>query len=101
MVSVAVTAAVPAMAGGAVAEQVGTSIAPDGLEVTAQVRATLPVNPPLGVTVMVEVPLAPGDATLIGVPLSVKAGATVEPVTVIGTLVVSTTLPDVPVTVAE
>ena len=36
-----------------------------GLEEIAQVSATLPVKPPLGVTVMVDVPLCPGAAMLI------------------------------------
>ena len=55
-VSVAVTAPVPEIAVGAVAEQVGASTASAGLAVTAQVSVTVPVNPPVGVTVMVEVP---------------------------------------------
>src|ERR1700733_1349650 len=56
-VSVAVTAAVPEIAAGAVTEQVGISTAPAGLPVTAQVRATVPVKPPLGVIVTVDVPV--------------------------------------------
>jgi hypothetical protein len=42
---------------------------------TAQLRATLPVKPPVGVIVMVEVPLGPGDAMVTAVLLSVKPGA--------------------------
>jgi hypothetical protein len=55
MVSVAVTAAVPEMAAGMVAEQRGRSTAPDVLGATVHVSATLPVKPPLGVIVTVEV----------------------------------------------
>jgi hypothetical protein len=97
MVSVAVTAAVPEMAAGAVTEHVGGSSAPTGLEVTAHVIATVPVKPPLGVIVMVELAVAPGDAMVIGGPLSVKAGGTA---TVIATIVVSATPAELPVTVA-
>jgi len=98
-VSVEVTAPVPDIAAGCVAEQVGMSIAPAGLAVTAHVSATVPVNPPLGVTVIVEVPLAPGDDTLTAVPLRAKLGLTTDAFTVIGTFVVSVTLPETPVTV--
>jgi hypothetical protein len=100
IVSVDVTDSVPEMAGGAVAEQVGASTAPDGPAVTAQVSATLPVNPPLGVNVMVEVPLLLGDKMLTGGPLSVKVEANVVPVTLSGTLIDSATPPELPVTVA-
>jgi hypothetical protein len=99
MVSVAVTA-VPAMAAGAVTEQVGASTEPDGLAVTAHVSATMPVKPPLGVMVMVEVPLAPGDAMLIGPLLIVKVVASMGATTVIATLVDAAKLPELPVTVA-
>jgi hypothetical protein len=101
MVSVAVTGAVPDIAAGTAAEQVGASIAPVGLEVTAQVSATLPTKPPLGVMVIVAVPLCPADAMLIGAPFSVKAGVAIGADTVMARLVVSTTLPELPVTVAE
>jgi hypothetical protein len=100
MVSVAVTAPVPEMiAAGALVEQVGMSTAPEGLAVTAQVSATLPVKPPLGVTVMVEVPFVPGDVMLIAVLVSVKLGVTLGALTVTATLVVVEVLPEVPVTV--
>jgi hypothetical protein len=49
-------------------------MAPDGLLVTAQARVTLPVNPPAGVTVIVEVPLAPGDAMLTAVLVNANVG---------------------------
>jgi hypothetical protein len=55
MVRVDVTAAVPEMAGGALTEQVGISVVPEVPAVTAQVRTTVPVKPPLGVIVRVEV----------------------------------------------
>jgi hypothetical protein len=55
MVSVDVTPAVPEMAAGWVTVQEGTLIAPDVLGATAHVSATLPVKPPLGVIVTVEV----------------------------------------------
>ena len=57
IVSVAVPAPVPEMATGLVEPKlrVGRSCAPAGLEVTAAVSATLPVNPPAGLTVIVEV----------------------------------------------
>jgi hypothetical protein len=73
-VSVAVTAAVPLMAGGAAMEQVGRSTAFVG-PVTAQESATEPVKPPLGLIVIVEVPLMPGVAMLTVVLVSAKLGA--------------------------
>ncbi len=56
MVSVAVTLVVVlVIALGAETLQVGGLVAPVGLPTTAQVRATLPTKPPVGVMVMVEV----------------------------------------------
>src|ERR1700677_3917619 len=75
MVSVAVTGAVPEIDAGAVTEHVGISTAPVGLPVTAQVKATEPTKPLLGVTVTVAVPLAPGMTMPTAGPLSVKLGA--------------------------
>jgi hypothetical protein len=75
MVSVAVTGAVPEIDAAGDTEQVGISTVPAGLPVTAQVRATVPMKPPLGVMVIAEVPVAPGDAMLTEVLLSVKLGA--------------------------
>ena len=72
--SVAVTGVVPEIAGGAVTEHVGASVPPVGPLETAQLSATPPVKPPLGVIVMVEVPLGPGDAMVTAVLLSVKLG---------------------------
>jgi hypothetical protein len=56
---------------------VGGYWAPDGLEVTEAVKATLPVKPPAGVTVIVEVlaVVAPG-AMVTGVPMTLKVGFT-------------------------
>ena len=60
--------------------RVGRSCAPLGLEVTAAVRATLPVKPPEGVTVIVEVfPVETPALTVTAVPVIVKLG--VAPVT--------------------
>ena len=96
MVSVDVTAAVPEMAAGWEAVHVGGSMAPAGLEVTVQVTATVPIKPPLGAIVIVELVLIPGEATMADVPLSVKtAGRAI----VRGTVVVSDTPPELPVTV--
>jgi hypothetical protein len=64
IVSVAVPAVALVILTGVVEPKlnVGGSWAPVGLDVTAAVSATLPVNPPLGVTVMVDVlpVVAPG-----------------------------------------
>ena len=70
-VSVVVTAAAPVMAGGAATEQVGGSAAVAG-PVTVQENVSLLEKPPLGVIVIVEVPLAPGEAMLMGVLVSAK-----------------------------
>ena len=71
-VSVAVTAALPVIAGGAETVQVGAPAAVAGEVVTAQLRATAPVKPPLGVTVMAEVAEAPATSVR-AVPLSAKS----------------------------
>lgn len=96
--SVAVTAAVPVIAGGVVTEQVGGSVAPVGLAVIEQASATAPVKPPLGVTVIVDVAGVPGVTFVIAVPLSAKLGTGAGPVTVTGTLVPCVSMPDVPLT---
>ena len=87
MVRVAVPAAVPAILTGLVEPKlkVGKYWAPAGLEVRAAVRATLPVKPPMGVTVMVDVfPVVAPGATVTAVPLIVKLGfTTVVTVTVV------------------
>jgi uncharacterized alkaline shock family protein YloU len=96
-VSAAVTDALPAIAAGCAAEQVGGLDAAAG-PVTAQVSVTIPRKPPVGATVIVDVPFVPA-VTLTDVPLSVKFGVTVGLETNIGTVVVCVTLPEVPVTV--
>jgi hypothetical protein len=59
MVSSDVTEAVPVIAAGCEALHVGGFVAPAGLEVMAQARATVPVKPPLGAIVTVEVVTEP------------------------------------------
>jgi hypothetical protein len=84
MVRVALPAAVPVMLTGLVEPKlrVGGFCAPLGLEVTAAVRATLPVKPPLGVTVMVEVfPVVAPAVTVTAVPVIVKPGVPLVTVT--------------------
>jgi hypothetical protein len=79
MVRVAVPAVAPSMLTGLVEPKlkVGGYWAPVGLEVTAAVSVTLPVKPPAGVTVIVEVlpDAAPGD-TESAVPVTAKVGFT-------------------------
>ena len=81
--------------------KVGGSTAFAGLVTRTAVRVTPPVNPPLGVTVIVVVfpVLAPGELMVIA-PLfvSAKPGAT-NANTVMFTMVVIVIPPDVPVTV--
>ena len=93
---VEVTAPAPETTAGWAAVHVGGSIAPVGLEVRAQVSVTVPVKPPLGVTVMVDVALAPAEAIVAGVPLNVNTDGRL---TVTGTVAVWETPPAVPVTV--
>jgi len=83
MVSMAVPAAVPVMLTGLVAPKlsVGGFWAPAGPVTTAD-SVTLPVKPPLGVTVIVEVlPVVAPALTDTAVPATVKLGV-VEDVTV-------------------
>jgi hypothetical protein len=96
-VSIAVTAPVPVIGAGWLTEQTGGSTEPAG-PATVHERATLPVKPPLGVTVMVELPVAPGEAMVTVVLVRVKFGATGLAVTVTGIFVVSVMPPEVPVT---
>jgi hypothetical protein len=57
---------------------VGRSWTPAGLEVTAAVRATLPVKPPPGVTVIVEaLPMVAPGLTDTALPPRVKLGVAV------------------------
>lgn len=53
--------------------RVGTLCAPFGLEVTAAVSATLPVKPPAGVTVIVDIATRPA-LSVTAVPVMVKPG---------------------------
>ena len=94
--TVPVTTCVLEIAAGCVTVQVGGSTAAAGLLVRAQASVTVPVKPPLGVTVIVEVAFAPADVMLIGVALSEKAEVTVVPPTVSATFVVSVRVPEVP-----
>lgn len=101
-VKVVVTALAPAMDGGWLTEQAGGSTALNGVVAMVQDKATDPVKPPLGVMVMVEVPLDPADAMSTGVPLRENwpnpdpvPGATIVMATVVEALMV----PEVPVTV--
>lgn len=81
--SEAVTGATPAMDGGWLMEQVGGLTAAADLPVTAHARVTVPVNPPLGVTVIVD-DAVPADAgTVIVLPLREKEGVAAVPFTVI------------------
>ena len=65
-VSVEVTAAVPVIEAGWLAEQVGASTVPAGPAPIAHPTATPPVNPPLGVMVTVDVVEAPGAIAVAG-----------------------------------
>lgn len=84
MVRVAVPAAAPVMLTGVVVPKlkVGGSVPPLGLVAAVAVSATLPVNPPVGVTVMVEVfPVVAPAATETAGPAMVKVGGTTVTVT--------------------
>jgi hypothetical protein len=75
MVSVAVTAEAPVIVTGLVEPKLsaGRSWAPLGLDVTVAPSATLPVKPPAGVTVMVDVfPVVAPFAIVTAAPLIVK-----------------------------
>jgi len=96
-VSVAVMAAVPVMAGGAATEQVGGSTAVAG-PFTVQESATEPAKPPLGMIVIVEVPLTPGVAMLTVVLVSAKLGAGAVTVTATVVLAIATPLESTAIT---
>jgi hypothetical protein len=86
-VSVAVPAVAPVMETGVVEPKlrVGALAAPAGELVIAAVRATLPVNPPLGVTVMVDVFTVVAPATTVTpVPESIRPGVDAVTVTEMG-----------------
>jgi len=74
-------------------EQVGLSFAPEGEVASAHCRFTCPVNPPAGVTVMVELPDAPRLAMLTAVPDRAKPGGTTGATTVTAIVVVAAVAP--------
>ena len=77
MVKVSVAAALLEIVRGLVGLKlkVGGITAPLGLMVRTAVRITLPVKPPVGVTVMVEMfPVGDPATMLTGEPLTVKSG---------------------------
>ena len=74
-VSVDVTAADPEIAVGCVAVQVGSPTPPVPVAATVQASATLPVKPPPGVMVMVEVAELPGVMLLVVEALNENASA--------------------------
>jgi hypothetical protein len=100
-VRVAVTADVPEISAGCVTEHVGSSLAPAGLNVRLQARATLPAKPPLGVIVIVELAGVPGSAIATDVPVSANpgVGGGTAAITVTATVAVWVRLADFPVTV--
>ena len=79
IVRVAVSAATPVILTGVVEPKLnmGRCAAPDGLLEIAADSATLPVKPPLGITVIVEVlPVVAPDGTVTDVPAIVKLAGT-------------------------
>jgi len=98
-VRVSVAAAAPVMFTEVRGMHVTGLVAPVGLLVVAQARATVPVNPFAGVTVMVEVlpVVAPAiKLRVVGLLLTANVGAAV---TVTFTVVFCEMAPEVPVTV--
>ena len=96
MVRVAVPAVVLVMLTGVVDPKlkVGGYWAPAGLDVRAAIKATLPVKPPAGVTVMVDVfpVVAPGEI-VTGVPLTAKLGLATTSVSAVDVLAESLASP--------
>jgi hypothetical protein len=91
MVKVAVPADEPAIATGLDEPKlsVGGSEAPEGPEVMAAASVTFPVNPPAGVTVIVDIlPVVAPDARETAVPWTTKLGFGAA-ATVIGVLPVA------------
>jgi hypothetical protein len=79
IVRVAVPAALPVMLTGLLEPKLkaGGFWAPAGLEVIDAISVTLPVKPPAGVTVMVEVfPVVAPGITVTPTPLTAKLGGT-------------------------
>jgi hypothetical protein len=81
-------------------EHVGESTAPPGADVTLHDNATAPVNPPVPVAVIVEVPDCPGVAIVTAVDASVNVPGVVT-VTVTGAVMTNAPLVPVTVTVYE
>jgi hypothetical protein len=81
-------------------EQVGGLTAAADLPVTAHARVTVPVNPPLGVTVIVDDAGPPDAGTVIVLPLSEKEGVAATPFTVIDSRAECVKVPAAPDTVA-
>jgi hypothetical protein len=82
-------------------EQEASLAAPVGAEVSAQVRPTWPVKPPVGVTVIVELPDEPMLAIVTVLAVTVKLAGTVAGLTVTLMFAVATAvLPAVAVTVS-
>jgi hypothetical protein len=104
-VSVPVPAVAPLMLTGDVVPKlnVGGLAAPDGLDVSAALNVTLPVKPPVGVIVIVDVlpVVAPGFTEIVPLLPRAKVGGGTKAVTVTPTTVVCVTEPAVPVTVTE
>ena len=75
--------------------KVGRYCATAGLDVRTTASVTLPVKPPLGITVIVDVPLPPGLGMVMLPPPLVR----VIPVTVTFTVAVAVVVSKVPVTV--
>ena len=100
-VSVAVTAVVPVTLSDAGTVQVTGLTALAGDVVTAQLRATVPVNPFEGVMLTVDVlpVVAPAVTVIAPLLLSANVAGGVTAVTVTFAVVVCVMLPDVPVTV--
>ena len=95
------TAAVPEIAAGCDTVHVGGSLAPAGLDVRLQARATLPAKPPLGVIEIVEVAGVPGTALVTAAPVSANpgVGGGTAAITVNAMVAVWVRLADVPVSV--
>jgi hypothetical protein len=79
-------------------EHVGSSFVPAGAEAIAHCRFTWPVNPPAGVTVIVELPLAPRLAIVTCVPVTVKPAGVVDACTVTARFAVAVVVPEAAVT---
>lgn len=55
-----------------IASGFGEQVTPGGKAAAGQVTLTVPVKPPVGVTVMVDAPLAPPAVAVTALPLMVK-----------------------------